>query len=57
MDNFEFDKLRAKTPETKKSGKITYYSIPFEYEDMKPLLKIEVTLECLDMKTRELAAL
>ena len=41
IDNFEFDKLRAKSPETKEGGNVTYYSIPFEYEDGKSLLKIE----------------
>ena len=40
-DNFEFDKLRAKSPETKKDGNVTYYSIPFEYEDRKSLLQVE----------------
>ena len=41
IDNFEFDKLMAKFPETKKGGNITYYSIPFEYEDRKSLIKVE----------------
>ena len=41
IDNFEFDKLRAKSPETKKGGNVTYYSIPFECEDGKSLLKVE----------------
>ena len=41
IDNFEFEKLRAKSPETKEGGNITYYSIPSEYEDGKSLLKIE----------------
>ena len=41
IDNFEFDKLRAKSPETKKGGNVTYYSIPFEYEDRKSFLKVE----------------
>ena len=40
IDNFEFDKLRAKSPEIKKGGNVTYYLIPFEYEDRKSLLKI-----------------
>ena len=59
IDNFEFDKLRAKSPETKKGGNVTYYSIPFEYEDRKSLLRLRVTLDCcLNMKTRrELATL
>ena len=41
IDNFEIDKLRAKSPETKKGGNITYYSIPFEYKDRKSLSKVE----------------
>ena len=41
IDNFEFDKLRAKSSETKRGGNVTYYSIPFEYEDSKSLLKVE----------------
>ena len=41
IDNFEFEKLRAKSPEAKKGGNITYYSVPFEYKDGKSLLKIE----------------
>ena len=41
ISNFEFDKLRAKSPETKKGGNVTYYSVPFEYDDRKLLLKIE----------------
>ena len=57
IDNFEFDKLRAKSPEAKKGGNVTYYSIPFEYEDGKPLLKVEGNFRFLDMKMRELATL
>ena len=41
MDNFEFDKHWAESPETKKGGNVTNYSIPFEYEDRKSLLKAE----------------
>ena len=41
IDNFEFDRLRAESPGTKKGGNITYYSIPFEYEDGKSLLKVQ----------------
>ena len=41
IDNFECEKLRAKSSEAKKGGNITYYSVPFEYEDRKSLLKIE----------------
>ena len=39
--NFKFDKLRAKSPEKKKGGNVPYYSVAFEYEDRKLLLKIE----------------
>ena len=41
ISNFEFDKLRAKSPETKKGENVTYYSVAFEYEDRKLLSKIE----------------
>ena len=41
IDNFEFDKLRAKSPDTKKGENVTYYSVPFKYEDRKSLLKVE----------------
>ena len=41
IDNFEFDKLRAMSPEAKQGGNITYYSVLFEYEDRKSLLNIE----------------
>ena len=41
IDNFESDKLRAKSPETKKGGNVTYYLIPFEYQDGKSLSKVE----------------
>ena len=41
IDNFEFEKLRAKSPEAKKGENITYYSVPFEYEGGKSLLKID----------------
>ena len=41
IENFEFEKLKAKSPEAKKGGNVTYYSIPFQYEDRKSLLKIE----------------
>ena len=32
IENFEFDKLRAKTFESKKSGIFTYFAIPFDYD-------------------------
>ena len=41
IENFEFDKLRAKTPESKKSGNVTYFAIPFKYDEVDPLMKIE----------------
>ena len=41
IENFEINKLRAKAPEIKKGGNITYYAIPIEYEDGESLLKIE----------------
>ena len=53
IDNFEFDKLRAKSPETKKGGNITYYSIPFEYEDRKSLLKVEGNFRVFRQENKE----
>ena len=53
IDNFEFDKLRAKSPEDKKCGNITYYSIPFEYEDRKSLLKIEGNFRVFKHENKE----
>ena len=53
IDNFEFDKLRAKSPETKKGGNITYYSIPFEYEDRKSLLKVESNFRVFEHENKE----
>ena len=32
IENIEIDKLRAKTPESKKSEVFTYLAIPFEYD-------------------------
>ena len=32
IENFEFEKLRAKTCESKKSGVFTYFAIPFDYD-------------------------
>ena len=40
IENFEFEKLRAKTPESKKSGVFTYLAIPFEYDEGDPIIKI-----------------
>ena len=53
IDNFEFDKLRAKSPESKKGGNITYYSVPFEYEDGKSLLKTEGNFRVFRHKNKE----
>ena len=53
IDNFQFDKLRAKSPETKKSGNITYYSIPFEHEDRKSLLKVEGNFRVFKHENKE----
>ena len=41
IENFDIDKLRAKTPETKISGNVTYVVIPFDYDGGDPLMKIE----------------
>ena len=41
IENFDFEKLRAKTPELKKSGVFTYLAIPFEYDKRDPIIKIE----------------
>ena len=40
IENFEFEKLGAKTPESKKSGVFTYLAIPFEYDEGDPIIKI-----------------
>ena len=41
IENFDFEKLRAKTFESKKSGDFTYFVIPFEYDEGDPIIKIE----------------
>ena len=41
IENFDFEKLRAKTFESKKSGVFTYIAIPFDYDGGEPLMKIE----------------
>ena len=41
-ENFELEKRRAKTPESKKSGNVTYFAIPFEYDEGDPPMKIYV---------------
>ena len=40
IENFDFEKLRAKTFELKKSGVFTYFAIPFEYDEGDPIIKI-----------------
>ena len=41
IENFDFEKLRAKTFESKKSGVFTYFAIPCDYAVGEPLMKIE----------------
>ena len=41
IENFDFEKLRVKTFESKKSGDFTYFAIPFDYDGGDPLIKIE----------------
>ena len=41
IENFDFEKLRAKAFESKKSGVITYFAIPFDYDEKDLLMKIE----------------
>ena len=41
IENFQINKLRAKTPELKKSGNVTYFVISFDYDGGDPLMKIE----------------
>ena len=40
IETFEFEKLRAKAPEMIMGGEHNYYSIPFEYEENKALIRI-----------------
>ena len=49
IESFDFEKLRAKTFESKTSGVFTYFAIPFDYDGGEPLMKIEETLEYLNM--------
>ena len=42
IENFDFEKLRAKPFESKKSGVFTYFVIPFDYDGGEPLMKTEV---------------
>ena len=53
IDNFEFEKLRAKSPEAKKARNVTYYSIPFEYKDRKSLLKVEGSFRVFRHENKE----
>ena len=41
IENFDFEKLRAKAFESKKSGVFTHFAIPFDYDGGEPLIKIE----------------
>ena len=41
IDNFEFEKLRAKPFKSKKSAVFNYFAIPFDYDGGDPLIKIE----------------
>ena len=41
IENFDFEKLRAKVFESKKSGAFTYFAIPFDYDEEDPLMKIK----------------
>ena len=48
IKNFDFEKLGAKTFESKKSGDFTYFATPFDCDGGEPLMKIEGTLEYLN---------
>ena len=41
IENFDFEKLRAKAFESKKSGDFTYFVIHFDYDGGEPLMKIK----------------
>ena len=41
IENFAFEKLRAKTFESQMSGVFTYFAILFDYDGGDPLIKIE----------------
>ena len=41
IENFDFEKLRAKAFESKKSGDFTYFAIPFDFDGKDPLMKVE----------------
>ena len=38
IENFDFEKLRAKPFESKRSGVFTYFAIPFDYDGKDPLM-------------------
>ena len=40
IGNFEIDKLKAKTFKLKTSGNVTYFAIPFDYDEGDPFMKI-----------------
>ena len=41
IENFDFEKLKAKAFESKKNGKFTYFAIPFVYDGGDPLIKMK----------------
>ena len=41
IENFDFEKLRSKAFESKKSGVFTFFASPFDYDGEVPLIKIE----------------
>ena len=41
IENFDFEKLRAKAFESKKSGEFSYFAIPFDYNGGDPVINIE----------------
>ena len=41
IENFDFEQLRAKAFESKRSGVFTYFAIPFDYDGGDPIIKIE----------------
>ena len=49
IENFDFEKLRAETFESKKGGQFTYFAIPFKYDKGIQLLRLRETLEYSNM--------
>ena len=41
IENFDFEKPRAKAFESKKCGEFSYFAIPFDYDEGDPIIKIE----------------